>query len=71
MNWNIFFQNFPLFRVLKNLNKVVRSEFGFKQITEIINDNNDFVVIEFFTSTIRTNIESFKYLEKIMSLSVE
>jgi len=53
------------------LNKVVRSEFGFKQITEIINDNNDFVVIEFFTSTIRTNIESFKYLEKIMSLSVE
>lgn len=50
---------------MKNLNKVVRSEFGFKQITEIINDNNDFVVIEFFTSTIRTNIESFKYLEKI------
>ena len=71
MNWSVFFQNFPSFRVLKNLNKVVRSEFGFKQITEIINDNNDFVVIEFFTSTIRTNIESFKYLEKIMSLSVE
>ena len=71
VNWNVFFQNFPSFRVLKNLNKVVRSEFGFKQITEIINDNNDFVVIEFFTSTIRTNIESFKYLEKIMSLSVE
>lgn len=71
VDWSLFFKDFPSFRVLKNLNKVVRSELGFKQITEIINNNNDLVVIEFFTGTIRTNMELFKYLEQILSFAVE
>lgn len=71
VNWILFFKEFPSFRALKNLSKVLKSELGFKQTTEIINDNNELVIIEFFTGTIRANIESLKHLEKIMYLSDE
>jgi hypothetical protein len=71
VNWILFFKEFPSFRALKNLSKVLKSELGFKQTREIINDNNELVIIEFFTGTIRANIESLKHLEKIMYLSDE